>query len=102
MDAVFEFVSLLQQAGLFTSQHKVAASEIILDFLDPEKKLGLSQKVIENVLNDPLGITVNDLYPVIDDFDKLQRYMHDEMKIGKIINLEQFIDFRFAEEARKK
>jgi len=42
---------------------------------------------------------MDDLYPVINDLDTIQRYMHDEMGIGTLIDVEKFVDLRFAEAA---
>jgi ABC-type nitrate/sulfonate/bicarbonate transport system substrate-binding protein len=100
-DAVYEFVVLLQNAGLYAEANKDEVAAIALDFLDPEKKQGLSLPVLKKVLNEPMGIKINDLYPNIDDFEVLQNYMHHEMGIGKLIDLEKFIDFRFSDEAQK-
>ncbi|MCG8570361.1 MAG: ABC transporter substrate-binding protein [Spirochaetes bacterium] len=100
-DAMFEFTQYLTECGKFADSNKSVAAEIAVDFLDPQKKLGLTVEVLKNVLEEPMGITLNDLYPVIDDLDRMQRYMHEKMEIGKIIDLEKFIDFRFANEAKK-
>jgi len=100
-DAVYELVSLLVKAGKKIASNKEECAEIAVNFLDPERKLGLSVPVLKNVLEDPKGITTNDLYPVINDLDKMQRYMHDKMSIGQIIDLEKFIDFSFITEAVK-
>ncbi len=95
-DAVHEFTSLLVRAGKFAEQHKDTAAEIAVSFLDPQQKLGLQKNVLLNVLNDPKGITMNDLLPVLDDLDKMQRYMHKHMGIGQLIDLEKFVDLQFA------
>ena len=100
-DAVYEFTSLLVQSGKFIEKNKKDAAEIAVAFLDPDKGLGLTTEVLNKVLSDPIGIKMNDLYPVFEDLDKIQRYMHEEMDIGKIIDLEKFVDIRFANEACK-
>lgn len=100
-DAVYELVSLLVQAGKFVDENKSKAAEIAVAFLDPEKKLGLTTEVLKKVLEDPEGITMGDLYPVPEDLDRIQRYMFDEMSIGKLMDVEKFIDFTFVDAAVK-
>ncbi len=101
-DAVYEFVELLVQAGKYIEGNKEKAAEIAVNFIDPEKKLGLTTEVLTKVLNMPGGITMNDLYPVIKDLDAMQHYMKYEMGIGKLIDVEKFVDLRFADSAKKK
>lgn len=96
-DAVYELSSLLAKAGRFAEENKQQAAEIAVKFLDPNGNLGLSTPVLYNVLTDPRGITMNNLYPDLEDLDKMQRYMHDEMGIGNIIDLEKFVDIRFGD-----
>lgn len=96
-DAVFELSSLLVAAGEFIENNKSAAAEIAVAFLDPQKKVGLKTPVLENVLNMPQGIKMNDLYPVVEDLDIIQRYMFEKMGIGKLIDVEKFVDLRFAD-----
>jgi len=98
-DAVFEFTSLLAQAGKFIDNHQDRASEIAVSFLDPQKSLGLTAEVLKKVLTTPNGIKMNDLYPVLEDLDAIQRYMHDSMDIGVLIDIEKFVDLRFADAA---
>jgi len=96
-DAVHEFTSLLVQAGKFVELHRDQAAEIAVSFLDPQQKLGLQKQVLVDVLNDSFGIKMTDLCPVLEDLDTIQRYMHDVMGIGKLIDLEKFVDMQFAE-----
>ena len=78
------------------------ASEVAVNFLDPMKKIGLKPEIIKSrVLDVPQGIKMNDLYPVLEDLDTIQRYMHDEMGIGVMIDVEKFVDIRFADNACK-
>ena len=100
-DAVHEFSELIVKAGKLIGENKEKAAEIAVNFLDPEKTLGLSTAVLYKVLSEPKGIRMDELYPVLEDLDKIQRYMHDEMGIGKIIDLEKFVDLRFADAACK-
>lgn len=95
-DAVHEFTSLLVQAGQFADSHIEQAAEIAVSFLDPQQKLGLQQQVLVSVLDNTFGIRMNDLMPILGDLEIIQRYMHDKMEIGQIIDLEKFVDLQFA------
>ena len=97
-EAAQEFVSLLKDTGEYIENDKIRASHIGVKFLDPDGALGLKPEVLQRVFSQPLAIKMNDLYPVIEDFDSIQRYMHDTMGIGRIIDLEQFIYTGFADE----
>lgn len=101
-DAVAEFVELLVKSGQFISKHPDTSAEIGRHFLDPTQQLGLTKQVIESILREPKGVKTNDLMPVIDDLEKIQRYMTQIMGIGKLIDLEKFVDLRFAESACRK
>ncbi|MBF0200269.1 MAG: ABC transporter substrate-binding protein [Desulfamplus sp.] len=98
-DAVQEFVSLLIDTGKYVEQDKPRAAQIAVNFLDPDGSLGLSTVVLEKVFSQPLAIKMDDLYPVHEDFENIQRYMHDVMEIGKLIDLEKFINTTFADRA---
>ena len=94
--AAQEFVSLIVDCGKYIEADKTRAADIAVNFLDPEGKLGLNPAVLQKVFSQPQAIRMDDLYPVISDLDKIQRYMHDVMGIGKIIDLDSFVDIRFA------
>lgn len=96
-DAVHEFTDLLVDAGRSIQKNPDSAAEIAVGFLDPQKKLGLSTDLLRNVLTDPKGIKTSHLYPVREDLDVIQRYMYERMGIGAIIDLEKFVDTRFAD-----
>ncbi len=98
-DAVYEFVEMLVQAGQFIEQEPKAAARLAYEFLDPNKVMNLSVPIFESVLTQPAGIRTGDLFPVIEDLDKIQRYMAEKMGIGNIVDLEKFVDIRFAEAA---
>ena len=100
-DAVHEFSDLLVKSGRFIADQPDQAAEMAVSFLDPQKKIGLQTPILKKVLTDTQGITTNDLYPVIEDLDIIQRYMSDKMKVGSIIDLEKFVDRRFADAACK-
>lgn len=97
--AMQEFTDLLVQAGKTIMQKKFFAAPIAVNFLDPDRKLGLTQQILFDVLDMEKGITMDDLYPVLDDLDEVQKYMHNEMGIGVMIDLEKFADLRFAKKA---
>ena len=98
-DATYEFIDLLIKAGTFVSEHPQASANIAVHFLDPDGKLGLKSSVINKVLTDPLGIKTNNLFPVLQDFENIQQYMHQNMGVGTTIDLNQFIDTRYAQAA---
>jgi len=100
-DAVYEFTEMFVQAGKFIEKKPEMAARIAVSFLDPNKKLGLKIPILKNVLKEAKGIKTGDLYPVIDDFNKIQQYMYNTMGIGSIADLEKFIDTRFADIACK-
>ncbi len=87
------------KAGKFIENQQDMAAEIAVSFLDPQKTLGLTTEVLKKVLSTPKGIKMNDLYPVLEDLDSIQRYMHDCMDIGVLIDIEKFVDLRFADAA---
>ena len=98
-EAVQEFTKLLVHAGKVIDQKPGFAAEVAVDFLDPKKELGLKVPILKNVLTEPKGIKTKNLYPVKKDLDFIQHYMHDKMGIGSIIDLDKFVDTRFANTA---
>ncbi len=100
-EAVQEFISLLVDTAKYVEDDKIRAAKIALEFLDPEGKLGLSSEVLTNVFSQPMAIHWQSLYPDAEHVDKIQRYMHDVMKIGKLIDLDKFIESRFADAVGK-
>ena len=98
-DAVHEFTSMLVQAGIFIDRKPEAAAEIGVGFLDPTRQLGLKVPVLRNVLKEPQGIKTSDLFPIAEDFDRIQRYMVDEMGVGTLIDVNKFVDTQFAKVA---
>ncbi|OQY51249.1 MAG: multifunctional response regulator receiver/nitrate/sulfonate/bicarbonate ABC transporter substrate-binding protein [Desulfobacteraceae bacterium 4572_89] len=95
-EAAQEFVSLLVETGEYIENDKVRAAQIAVNFLDPNGKMGLNPEVLKNVFSQPQAIRWDGLYPEASDLDKVQKYMHDTMEIGKIIDLEKFIETGFA------
>lgn len=98
-DAVYEFTQFLVRAGQFIENKPELAAEIAVDFLDPDRKLGLRVPLLKNVLTEKQGIKAGDLYPLVEDFEIMQNYMNKEMGVGSPIDLEKFIDIRFADAA---
>lgn len=101
-DAVHEFSRLLVQAGNLINNEPEQASEIAVSFLDPEGKLGLKAPLIRQVLSEPSGIKTDNLYPSIEDLDIIQHYMVENMGVGALIDLNKFVDLRFADAACPK
>lgn len=98
-EAVQEFVSMLVETGEYIENDKNRAAQIAVNFLDPEGKMELNPQVLQNVFSQPMAIRWDGLYPEASDLDKIQRYMHDVMDIGKIIDLDKFIENSFADKA---
>lgn len=95
-DAVHEFTNSLVEAGQFVEAQPDRAAEIGSKFLDQ------SFDVIKTVLTTPKDrVTYGELKPVIDDFEYMQTYLTTQIKaMSDKIDLEKFIDYRFAEEAK--
>ena len=98
-EAIQEFTNLLVESGQFITKYPEKAAEIAIDFLDPDKKLGLNVAVLKNVLKEPQGIKTDDLFPSIEDLDRIQQYMFKEMGVGTPIDVNKFVDTRFAQKA---
>jgi chemotaxis signal transduction protein/ABC-type nitrate/sulfonate/bicarbonate transport system substrate-binding protein len=98
-EAVYEFTEMLVKAGRLIKEKPDLAAEIGVRFLDPKKQLGLKVPILYNVLTEPRGIRTDDLYPVVEDLDYIQKYMAENMGIGKLIDLDEFVDMRFADQA---
>lgn len=98
-DAAQEFVSLLIETGQYIENDKIRASTIGVGFLDPDGTIGLKPEVLQRVFSQPMAIKMDDLYPVIEDFDIIQKYMHNVMGIGRMIDLERFICADFAKKS---
>jgi chemotaxis signal transduction protein/ABC-type nitrate/sulfonate/bicarbonate transport system substrate-binding protein len=100
-DAVQELTRLLVQAGRYIEEKPDTAAEIAVEFLDPGRTLGLKVPVLKNVLTEEQGIRTRDLYPNIEDLDRMQRYMASNMGVASSIDLNEFVDTRFADIACK-
>ncbi len=94
-DAVQELTNNLVASGKFIQEQKEEAARIGAEFL------GQTKEVVSRVLSEPVDrVITNELMPVVDDLSKIQDYMCDKMNVlkGKI-DLDQFVDTRFAKEA---
>ncbi|MDJ0801763.1 MAG: chemotaxis protein CheW [Desulfobacterales bacterium] len=98
-EAVYEFTEMLVQAGRFVAQKPEMAAEIGVGFLDPNRTLGLKVPVLKNVLTEELGIKTADLYPSAEDLKVMNDYMVKRMRIGTAVDMEAFVDTRFADAA---
>jgi chemotaxis signal transduction protein/ABC-type nitrate/sulfonate/bicarbonate transport system substrate-binding protein len=98
-EAMQEFCNYMAEAGKFIANKPEQAAEIGVSFLDPKGDLGLKKAVLKNVLTEPNGISTDDLFPVVDDLKHMQDYMVDTMEVGSKINVDEFVDLRFAEKA---
>jgi len=94
-EAAEEFVNMLILAGQYVESHKKEAAQIAVSFLDSDSQLGYTNKIVEKVFLDQHGIKTHDLVPVIEDFDKIQKFMYDKLQMGKLIDVEKLIDLRF-------
>ncbi len=94
--AVLELVHLLARAGRLIADHPGEAARIGLSFLDPDGALGWDEGVMRTVIEGPGGVRTDDLYPAAEDLDRIQHYMAGEMGVGAIIDLNRFIETRFA------
>jgi chemotaxis signal transduction protein/ABC-type nitrate/sulfonate/bicarbonate transport system substrate-binding protein/CheY-like chemotaxis protein len=101
-EAVQELTTMLVRSGQFIARQPAEAAEIGVGFLDPQHTLGLQVPVLKQVLEEPEGIKTDDLFPVVEDLDRIQRYMAERMGVGALIDLEKFVDARFAEAACKE
>ena len=98
-DAVQELTRMLVQAGQFVEKKPESAAEIGVKFLDPDRALGLKVPILKNVLTEDRGIRTGDLFPDVEELNRMHRYMTDEMGIGRAIDMNRFVDSRFAERA---
>ena len=94
-DAVQELVNSLVDSGKLAKSRVEEAAEVGARFLKQDKAL------IQSILTEPKDrIMTEELLPRHEDFEKMQNYMCDSMKVlkGKV-DLEKMIDLRFAKEA---
>ncbi len=97
--AIQEFTNLLVKVGRSIKDDIDETARVAVKFLDPQGNIGLQPALLKTVLADPNGIVYDDLYPVKKDLETIQDYMVNKMEIGRPINLNAFVDTRFADEA---
>ncbi len=95
--AAYELVERLIDAGRFISNNVAESAKIAKTFLDPDNESGLTVSLLEKVLTEPKGLATDDLYPVVEDLDRMQNYMRLEMGIGEPVDLERFVYAGFAD-----
>ncbi|ADH85363.1 chemotaxis protein CheW [Desulfurivibrio alkaliphilus] len=98
-EAVREFTQMMVRAGRAIPADLDQAAQVAVRFLDPLGTLGLKPELLAKVLADPGGIVYDDLYPRPEELAIIQDYMRREMGIGRPVDLENFVDHRFADEA---
>jgi NitT/TauT family transport system substrate-binding protein len=94
-DAVQEITTSLVRSGIAVADQPDSAAIIGGRFL------GQDPGIIKQVLTEPRErIVTDELFPIIEDLALIQDYMFDKMKIlTDKIDLEKFLDTRFAKEA---
>ncbi len=97
-EAVQELTTSFVKSGLAIDAQPDPAAAIGAQFLSQDKA------VIHRVLTEPADrIGTHELFPVLEDLDIIQKYMMDQMKImTSLVDLEKFVDTRFAKEAGAK
>ncbi len=97
-EACQEITTSFVKSGFAIDAQPDSAAAIGAKFLSQDKD------VIKRVLTQPPDRIVTDrLLPVHEDLELIQKYMMDEMKLmTSLINLEQFVDTRFAKVAGAK
>lgn len=92
-EACLELIKSLHASGVFADRNPEGAATLGAPFL------GQNEEVVKRVLTTG-RIKTGELFPVLDDLAVMQDYMHDQMKIlNSKIDLEDFVDTRFAREA---
>lgn len=97
-EAIQEICTSFVRSGLAIDAQPEPASIIGADFFSQDKD------IIRRVLTDPPDrILTGELYPRKEDLDMIQKYMMDKMKImTSLIDLDKFVDTRFADVAGAK
>ena len=97
-EAVQEICTSFVRSGLAIDAQPEPASIIGADFFSQDKD------IIRRVLTEPPDrILTGELYPQKEDLDIIQKYMMDKMNImTSLIDLDEFVDTRFADAAGAK
>ncbi len=97
-DSVYELTDSFVKAGTFIEENPDEASKVGAEFL------GQDVDVVKKVLTEPKDrITTHELMPIIEDLDKIQTYMSEEMAAvtGKV-DLGKLVDVKYAKAAGAK
>jgi len=96
-EAVQEFVERLIKAGEFAEAHPEEAAKLVAPYL------GQKPETIVHALTDPPGRSgYLDLYPRESEYGAFQDYMLKMGLLDKKIDIKEFVDESFAENAYKK
>lgn len=98
-EAVQALTDSLVRSGRYIEEHRCnGVCAIGARFLDQD------EAVVRHVLTEPADrVTMDELFPVIEDLDYMQTYMTTKIQaMSARIDLRQFVDTRFAERAGAK
>ena len=96
-EAVQEFVDKLILAGIWAEENPEEAAKLLSPYL------GQEPETIVRAFNDPPGRTrYADLFPREEEYKAFQDYMLKINLMEEGINIEEFVDERFAEKAYQK
>ncbi|MFW8600998.1 ABC transporter substrate-binding protein [Desulfobacterota bacterium M19] len=98
-EALQEFINYLVKAGKVMAVDPAKAARVGVEFLDPDKSIGLKETLLKKVIVDPNGIRWDSLYPSAADFETIHKYMADELHIAGELNVDHLLDLSFADEA---
>ncbi|HOV15210.1 MAG TPA: ABC transporter substrate-binding protein [Spirochaetota bacterium] len=95
-DAVQEMCNSFVKSGLFAKENPVEAAKSLTDFLSQDYEL------IKKVLTEPADrVKTTELMPQIKDLEIIQEYMTKKISaLSSKVDLEKFVDFTFAKEAK--
>lgn len=95
--AVQEFVDKLVQAGIWAEEYPAEAAALLSTYL------GQTPSTIEHAMIEPYGRTrYTDLFPREDEYEAFQEKMMQHELLDKRIDVKEFVDERFVEEAYEK
>ncbi len=98
-ETVQEFIDYLVKAGKGMAADTDNAARVGVEFLDPDKSIGLKEALLKKVIADPNGIRWDSLYPSAADFETIHKYMSEELHITGELNVDHLLDLRFADKA---
>ncbi len=98
-EVVQEFIDYLVKAGKVMAVDTANAARVGVEFLDPDKSIGLKEALLKKVITDPNGIRWDSLYPSAADFETIHKYMSEELHIAGELDIDRLLDLRFADKA---